>query len=474
MANVSIYQSLLGPIKSIADYDAEYAKGQSNAFALQEAQNKQNLLKQTQADDAAVRSAYQGAGGERARVLQALERGGQFRAAEGLRKSMLDAEKARADIGETKSKTNAKDWDVASGKQKILGQSMHGLMQDPTPENARRVLQFNLQSQTLTPELYQAMLAELEKDPNPESIRQGATLMFRTALDADKQLPKLQTASYGGSISNEAVDPVTGRVTEMKSAPITQSADNAAAQATSVENSKRTAASSKYSADSTAGTARLGRDQSAYQFSERQKQSADQFNTTQANKPAATEGKPMTALQETKYRTQIAKDYQSANTILSNMEEVATSATSVKGSKGLSGATGLQAYFPSYPDSPAATAEVRLQNLEGKITTLGKAAASAAGAIGPMAVQEWKIVRDMIAAVEPKKGEKALLEQIGLIEESAKGAANRLRDAYDKHYSADFERYPQFKDIGGKAPETPKPGAKPAAKTKAGATVSNW
>lgn len=183
-------------------------------------------------------------------------------------------------------------------------------------------------------------------------------------------------------------------------------------------------------------------------------------------------GKPMTDMQEAKYRTQIAKDYQSANTILANMDEVAASAAAVKNSKGLGGATGLQAYIPSYPDSDASQAEVRLNNLEGKITNLGKAAASMSGAIGPMAVQEWKIVRDMVAAIEPRKGEKSLKEQIELVEKTAEGASSRIRDAYGKHYGEDFGRYPQFEVIG--APNSAKPKAVKPTATKSGATVGNW
>jgi len=95
--------------------------------------------------------------------------------------------------------------------------------------------------------------------------------------------------------------------------------------------------------------------------------------------PKASE-KPMTPLQETKYRTQIAKDNQAANSVIQNMDDVIDSITAVKTSKGLDRATGLYAYSPSVPGSDAAEAEVRLQNLEGKITNLGKAAASASGA----------------------------------------------------------------------------------------------
>jgi hypothetical protein len=105
---------------------------------------------------------------------------------------------------------------------------------------------------------------------------------------------------------------------------------------------------------------------------------------------------------------------------------------------------------------------VALQNLEGKVTQLGKAAAAAGGAIGPMAVQEWKIVRDMIAAIDPKKGKKPLEEQVALVVAAAEGAAARLQDAYQKQYAPDFERFPEFEDLGVSKPPPPDTPAKPA------------
>jgi hypothetical protein len=182
--------------------------------------------------------------------------------------------------------------------------------------------------------------------------------------------------------------------------------------------------------------------------------------------------KPMSALQETKYRTQIAKDYQSANTLLANMADVERSAAEVKSAPGLKGATGLQSYFPSMPNSLAAQAEVKLQNLEGKVTQLGKAAAAQGGAVGPMAVQEWKIVRDMIAAIDPSKGDQALVEQIELVEGQARGAAARLRDAYSKQYSADFDRYPQFEELAPPSP-APNKNSKPNGTSKFSVTAPN-
>ena len=171
--------------------------------------------------------------------------------------------------------------------------------------------------------------------------------------------------------------------------------------------------------------------------------------------------KPMTALQEVKYRNQIADDYKALTASMNTMDEVAHSSKTLMDNKdGLSGITGLQSYIPSYPNSKAAQADVQLQNLKGKITQLGKVAASAGGAIGAIANQEWKIMSDMIAAIDPSKGDIALKQQIGELNTYSGGATRRMADAYEKQYSSDFEAYPQFKTPtkqGGGAPSIQPP-----------------
>lgn len=158
-------------------------------------------------------------------------------------------------------------------------------------------------------------------------------------------------------------------------------------------------------------------------------------------------GKPMTQAQEAKYRGTVADDWNAANTNLSNMRDVVASVKAVRDAPGLDRATGVMGMVPSIPGLQAAAAEVKMKNLEGKVTQLGKIAAAQGGAVGPMAVQEWKIVRDMIAALEPAKGKDAYLDQTALIEAQVIGAEKRLREAYNNQYSADFERYPQFSKL---------------------------
>jgi hypothetical protein len=202
-----------------------------------------------------------------------------------------------------------------------------------------------------------------------------------------------------------------------------------------------------------------------------------------AKEPVA---KPLTAAQEATRRDKLGKEFKSASSALQTTQDVLESVVAVKNSKGLSRATGYTGtMLPSFPEGQAAQAEIRLANLKGKVTALGKAAAAASGAIGSIANQEWKILADQIAAIDPVKGTGPLLEQIGLVEAQALGAMERIQDAYNRQFGEDFERFPQFRDLPPPKSTQPKgrksggavtpAGAAPApAATKSGATVSNW
>ena len=158
--------------------------------------------------------------------------------------------------------------------------------------------------------------------------------------------------------------------------------------------------------------------------------------------------KPLTEPQAIKLRTDVAKDYKSATTTLSQMDDLLDSIQAVKTAPGLSAATGYTGkYLPSFSEGKAAQAETRLANLRGKVTALGKATAAMSGSIGSIANQEWKILADQIAALDEVKGKGPLLEQIDLVEQQARGASERIRDAYEKTRSEDFERFPQFREL---------------------------
>jgi hypothetical protein len=168
--------------------------------------------------------------------------------------------------------------------------------------------------------------------------------------------------------------------------------------------------------------------------------------STSTGAPVA--GKPMSESELARRRDAVAKEYRNAGTALQNLQETLNSAQQVRTAPGLERATGFSgAYLPSFPGGAAAQAQTRLENLRGKITAMGKATAAMSGAIGSIANQEWKILADQIAVIDPVKGAGPMLEQIASLEQQARSAMERIKDAYEKQYGEDFERFPQFRNL---------------------------
>jgi hypothetical protein len=257
------------------------------------------------------------------------------------------------------------------------------------------------------------------------------------AMDASNMLTKYETRDIGGAVQRQGYDPLTG-------APV------GPAQVT-----QKTATPSEVMTNA--------------RMREKMAQDERQFGIQQANKgiAGAVPLKPLTEAQTIKLRTDVAKDYKSATTALSQMDDLLNSIQQVKTAPGLSAATGYTGkYLPSRPEGAAAQAETRLANLRGKVTALGKATAAMSGSIGSIANQEWKILADQIAVLDEVKGKGPLVEQIDLVEAQAKGAIERIRDAYEKTRAEDFERFPQFRDL----PKSKAPGALTAPAAGGG----NW
>lgn len=175
--------------------------------------------------------------------------------------------------------------------------------------------------------------------------------------------------------------------------------------------------------------------------------------------------KPLTAPQEAKLRSNIAKDYKSARSTIEMMDGVSRAVNDVRNLSPdqKEAITGFSGYAPSILPS-SRSADTKLKNLQGKVTEMGKAAASLTGAIGQMAVQEWRIVSDMIASLDVTGMEPADLDnQLDIIEGQAKRAASITRDAYENQYVEDFARYPnrfQLPEPSAAAPKAAPRGGK--------------
>jgi hypothetical protein len=119
--------------------------------------------------------------------------------------------------------------------------------------------------------------------------------------------------------------------------------------------------------------------------------------------------------------------------------------------------TGYSGYISSFRAS-SREADTLIGNLKGVVTGLGKDAAAASGAIGPMAVQEWKIVADMIAKLDLEgMTPRALDAQMNRIIEQVSNATNLAERVYDVQYGDDIKEYPDFKLKGAPLPRTKTP-----------------
>ena len=156
-----------------------------------------------------------------------------------------------------------------------------------------------------------------------------------------------------------------------------------------------------------------------------------------------------TPVQEVRFRKDLATDYTTTTATTQGMQDVLDSITDVKNSPGLAGATGISGMVYSFPGSQAAAAETNLVNLKGKVTSLGQTLANASGKIGPMALQEWTIVRDMVAALDKavSKGETITREELTKIEFAAKNVAERVQDKFEGQYGDELSNYPQFATV---------------------------
>ena len=146
----------------------------------------------------------------------------------------------------------------------------------------------------------------------------------------------------------------------------------------------------------------------------------------------------LTAAQLQKLKKEAADANTAATATIDTVADLRKSIKDLRNSPGLSAATGYTGVLlPSFTEGEAAQAEVRLEALKGKITAFGKAAASQTGAIGAIANQEWKILADQVAAINPIKGKKPMLEQLANLEQQLDRLVTRVESSYKDLYGTD-------------------------------------
>lgn len=193
---------------------------------------------------------------------------------------------------------------------------------------------------------------------------------------------------------------------------------------------------------------------------------------------------PLTEAQRLARRDALAGNYKKAQGLLDKTYGPEGIVETVNAVRNLSrdqkeAITGYSGYFPSVRPS-SKDADTAVQNLKDTVTELGKEAAAATGAIGPMAVQEWKIVAGMIANLDLEgMTAEGLDKQLNRIEAKAKNAARLTQQAYDAQHGADVKTMPEFRLMTpGGSKGAPKPGSNlpvlTPAQVRANPKIKRW
>jgi hypothetical protein len=286
----------------------------------------------------------------------------------------------------------------------------------------------------------------------------GAAADFETtAMSYDGQTPESQFAVYRG-------EPMQSQTAGLGGAPEMRQALAQTRTSTPLQMRNPNVSTAPAETPEQAGRrSRLGRETAQEVYDK-------ELARARAARVAALEAgpKPLTPVQEARLRDNIAKDYKSARSTISMMlDPIAGVVATVDKVRKLSPAqkeavTGYSGYLPSITPG-SRSADTAIKNLRGKVTEMGKSAAALTGAIGQMAVQEWRIVSDMIASLDIEGMEPADLDnQLDIIEAQARRAAEVTRDAYENQYVEEFARYPgrfQLPSSAGKTPVVSRPKA---------------
>ena len=172
---------------------------------------------------------------------------------------------------------------------------------------------------------------------------------------------------------------------------------------------------------------------------------------------------PVTAQQKLARKTELAKAFSKTQTLLDKaynpQEGIITLANKIKmlSDDQKEAITGFSGYVPSFRDTTR-EADTLFGNLKGVVTALGKDVAAASGAVANMAVQEWTIVADMIAKLDPTNmTPRALDAQMDRIIKQVDLATRLAEQVYDAQYGDDVKQYPAFKLKGSPPARTKTP-----------------
>lgn len=225
-----IYAAFAPKVRSVADYDNEYAQQQANQLQMLLGQNQLAEVQRARTEREALNRAWQGALGpdgmpDENALYRALAGSGQGAAIPALQSKFLDQRKTRAETERAQAGMQ-KDKAETVAKQLGLMKDLSGsVLANPTREAAIAAVQ---RFGALTGLDVSQDLAAVQALQSSDDVRRWAA---GNALQAEKLLPQFQARDTGGQVQTLAIDPLTGLPTVTSSLVKTQTPDSVASNA---------------------------------------------------------------------------------------------------------------------------------------------------------------------------------------------------------------------------------------------------
>lgn len=194
-ADPSIFQQYLKPARSMADYASEMDVREMNQLEMA-------AKRQAVADEQSLRSAYQQSGGDQNKLMQLLTQTGQYKAAQGVQKSMLDTQKIQSDIEQTAAQTGKYRADTAKTAQETkyaaIAQHAQDIASIRTPQDIAAYMDSGIAKGIFPAEAREQMLQRASQYPTVEAFKQAAMqnalpVVERARIDAENARNKLTT-----------------------------------------------------------------------------------------------------------------------------------------------------------------------------------------------------------------------------------------------------------------------------------------
>jgi hypothetical protein len=398
---------------------------------------QQELSDQAVADDRSNRDAFAASGGDSSKYLQALASGGNYKAYQAAQKAELDRQKATADIAHTGAQTQQAT--ASAGKS-------------------------NVDAQVATIEHVSSILATAKDPQSYAAARQAVGQMFPQALQnlPEQYDPMLVQSTIAGGVK---------RAEQLK-------AQHDAATA---------AETNRHNITVEGETGRHNRSSENIQIRGQNKVD-ERARETNGKAPAgyvwgpngpdgvptliAAKGGPA----DLKMAGALNQDTQALTGATSSFDRLATAANEVLNHPGLKGITGIRGKIPNAPGSEAANAEALLGTLKSQVG-FGvlqdmRNNSKTGGALGSVSDAEGKRLEANLAALDKSQSLEQFQANLKKIIEYSEGAKGRLREAYNLKHGQGSTNPVRTGGATGSFDAPTQPSA--PAKTRAGASVSNW